>query len=230
MATAHQTQQLEKRLREYRKRYLTKQQNLELDESATRLMVNYFLTGVMGYVELDDIKTEYNIRGEYADYVIQLARKKHFVIEVKSIQIDLNERHLRQSTSYAANEGIDWIVLFNGKQIQLYRVIFAKPISVHKVFEFDLSDLATIKAASENLIYLTKAAVAKGEMETYWKRFDALTPVSMIKTIYTADIIKAIRLKLKKKSGINFAEQDVLDAVHELITKQCEAVKPKNLK
>lgn len=230
MATQHQTQQLEKRLREYRKRYLTKQQNLELDESATRLMVNYFLTGVMGYVELDDIKTEYNIRGEYADYVIQLARKKHFVIEVKSIQIDLNARHLRQSTSYAANEGIDWIVLFNGKQVQLYRVIFAKPISVHKVFEFDLSELSTIKAAAENLIYLTKPAVAKGEMETYWKRFDALTPASLVKTIYTEDVIKAIRLKLKKKSGINFDQIDVLDAVHELITHECEAVKPKTLK
>lgn len=230
MATQHQIQQLEKRIREYRKKYLTKQTNLELDESATRLMVNYFLTGVMGYLELDDIKTEYNIRGEYADYVIQLARKKHFVIEVKSIQIDLNARHLRQSTSYAANEGIDWILLFNGKQIQLYRVIFAKPISVHKVFGFDLSDLSTIKAASENLIYLTKPAVAKGEMETYWKRFDALTPTSLIKTIYTADVIKAMRLKIKKNSGINFEQQDVLNAVHELIVNQCEAVKPKTLK
>lgn len=230
MATAHQVQQLEKRLREYRKKYLTRKQNLELDESATRLMVNYFLTGVMGYVELDDIKTEYNIRGEYADYVIQLARKKHFVIEVKSIQIDLNARHLRQSTSYAANEGIDWIVLFNGKQVQLYRVIFAKPISVHKVFDFDLSDLSTVKQASEHLIYLTKAAVAKGEMETYWKRFDALTPASLIKTIYTADVIKAMRLKIKKNSGINFEQQDVLNAVHELIINQCEAVKPKTLK
>lgn len=230
MATEHQVQQLEKRLREYRKKYLTKKQNLELDESATRLMVNYFLTGVMGYVELDDIKTEYNIRGEYADYVIQLARKKHFVIEVKSIQIDLNERHLRQSTSYAANEGIDWILLFNGRQVQLYRVIFAKPISVHKVFDFDLSNLSTIKQASEHLIYLTKAAVARGEMETYWKRFDALTPASLIKTIYTADVIKAIRLKTKKSSGINFEQQDILDAVHSLITNQCEAVKPKTLK
>lgn len=230
MATQHQTQQLEKRLREYRKKYLTKKQNLELDESATRLMVNYFLTGVMGYVELDDIKTEYNIRGEYADYVIQLARKKHFVIEVKSIQIDLNERHLRQSTSYAANEGIDWILLFNGKQIQLYRVIFAKPISVHKVFDFDLSDLSTIKLASENLIYLTKGAVAKNEMELYWKRFDALTPASLVKTIYSADVIKAIRLKVKKNSGISFEQNDVLDAVHELITNACEAIKPKTLK
>lgn len=230
MATAHQTQQLEKRLREYRKKYLTKKANFELDESATRIMVNYFLTDVMGYVELDDIKTEYNIRGEYADYVIQLARKKHFVIEVKAIQIDLNERHLRQSTSYAANEGIDWILLFNGKQIQLYRVIFAKPISVHKVFEFDLSDLTGMRAASESLIYLTKHAVSKNEMESYWKRFDALSPASLVKTIYTADVIKAIRLKLKKNSGINFDQTDILDAVHALITTECEATKPKTLK
>lgn len=230
MATEHQRTQLEKRLREYRKKYLTKKANLELDESATRLMVNYFLTGVMGYVELDDIKTEYNIRGEYADYVIQLARKKHFVIEVKSIQIDLNDRHLRQSMSYAANEGIDWILLFNGKQIQLYRVIFGKPISNHKVFDFDLSDLSSMKIASENLVHLTKPSVAKGEMELYWKRFDALSPASLVKTIYTADVIKSIRLKLKKNSGINFDQQDVLDAVHELVTNSCEAVKPKTLK
>lgn len=115
MATENQIKQAEKSLRDYRKKYLTKKQNLELDESATRLMVNFFLTGVLGYIELDDIKTEYNIRGEYADYVIQLARKKHIVIEVKSIQLDLNDRHLRQSLSYAANEGIDWIILFNGR-------------------------------------------------------------------------------------------------------------------
>lgn len=229
MATAHQTQFLEKKLREYRKRYLTKEQNLELDESATRLMVNYFLTDVMGYVELDDIKTEYNIRGEYADYVIQLARKKHFVIEVKSIQIDLNERHLRQSMSYAANEGIDWILLFNGKQIQLYRVIFGKPISNRKVFDFDLLDLHTIKEASENLVHLTKNAVHKGEMDVFWKRFEALTPDSLVKTIYTEDVIRAIRLKLKKHCGINFDQMDILDAVHELVTHEHQAKKPKHL-
>lgn len=39
MATENQKKQFEKRLREYRKKYLTKKQNLEVDESATRLMV-----------------------------------------------------------------------------------------------------------------------------------------------------------------------------------------------
>src|SRR5690606_23791235 len=110
----------------------------------------------LGYVELDDIKTEYNIRGEYADYVIQLARKKHIVIEVKSIQLDLNDRHLRQSLNYAANEGIDWALLFNGRQIKLYRVIFAKPISHHEVFSYDLADLSTISKAAKDIIHISK--------------------------------------------------------------------------
>lgn len=230
MATERQKQQFEKRLREYRKKYLTKKQNLELDESATRLMVNYFLTDVLGYIELDDIKTEYAIRGEYADYVIQLARKKHFVIEVKAIQIDLNARHLRQSLSYAANEGIDWIVLFNGKQIQLYRVIFAKPISVHKVAEFDLGDLTVMKTASHHLINLSKNSVAKGELETYWKRFDALTPQNLIKHLYTTDAVNCLRKKIRQSTSINFDNADIVDALHDLITKDYEAVKPKNLK
>lgn len=230
MATEHQKRQLEKRLREYRKKYLTKKQNLSLDESATRLMVNYFLTDVLGYVELDDIKTEYNIKGEYADYVIQIARKKHFVIEVKSIQIDLNERHLRQSLSYAANEGIDWIVLFNGKQVQLYRVLFGKPISVHRVCEFDLGNLSTMRAASEHLINLCKGPVLKNELEVYWKRFDALTPSSLAKHLYTADVIKALRRRIKQGCGINFSNDDILDALHELVKEENQVNKPRTLR
>lgn len=230
MATENQKKQLEKRLREYRKKYLIRKENLKLDESATRLMVNYFLTDVLGYVELEDIKTEYNIRGEYADYVIQLARKKHFVIEVKAIELDLNERHLRQSTAYAANEGIDWIVLFNGKQIQLYRVIFAKPIAVHKVFDYDLSDLQTIKLAAENIIHLCKQGVVKQELSEYWKRFDALTPINLAKHIYTVDVISAIRRKLRKATGITFSEEDICKALEDLVQHEHPIMKPKNLK
>lgn len=230
MATEHQIKQLEKKLREYRKKYLTRKTNLELDESGTRLMVNNFLTEVLGYIELEDIKTEYNIRGEYADYVIQLKRKKHFVIEVKSIQLDLTSNHLRQSVSYAANEGIDWIVLFNGKQIQLYRLIFGKPISTQLVFDFDLSDIKNLKEGSQHIIFLTKNSVNKSEMATYWKHFDALTPSSLIKHIYSLDVINAVRKKLRQATGITFDHQDIVDGLHNLIRESHETVKPKNLK
>lgn len=85
MATANQIQTLRDTLKTYKKKYLRKEFS-NLDESATRIMTNNFLTEILGYKELEEIKTEYRIRSEYADYVIQLKRKKHFVVEVKSIE------------------------------------------------------------------------------------------------------------------------------------------------
>lgn len=231
MATEKQRTQLEKNLREYRKKYLGKGKSSDMNESGTRISVNEFLQDVLGYEFGDEIKTEYAIKGEYADYVVQLKRKKHFVVEVKAMEIDLNERHLRQAMAYASNEGIEWIVLFNGRQIQLYRVIFGKPMSNHRVFDYDLSDLSVMKQASAELINLAKRSVERGDLEMYWKRFDALSTDSLIKTVYTQDVIGAIRRKVKKQSGINFSDQDVLDAVHSLVTHECPGVtKPKSLR
>ena len=79
MATELQVKNLNKRLRNYRQKYLRKDLK-GLDESVTRILVNHLLTEVLGYEELIDVKTEYEIKGSYADYVIELKRKKHFVV------------------------------------------------------------------------------------------------------------------------------------------------------
>jgi len=221
MATATQLQALTARLKDYKRRYLRKE-FADLDESATRIMVNNFLTEILGYKELEEIKTEYRIRSEYADYVVQLKRKKHFVIEVKSIQIDLNERHLRQSLSYAANEGIDWILLLNGRQIQLYRVNFGKPVTTTLIYKLDLLNNEDLKKAPGQIWYLTKKAVERGELEDFWKRSNALQLESLGKLLYSEEIVKRLRNDLKNETGIYFQLEDVSKSLFELITTAVE--------
>lgn len=227
MPTAIQIESLLTKLKQYKKRYLKKQYS-ELDESATRLMVNSLLTDVFGFIELEEIKTEYRIRGEYADYIIQLARKKHFVVEVKAIQLDLNEKHLRQSVNYAANEGIEWIILTNGKQVELYKVLFSKPINSRKIFEFDLSIDADLKKAAEFLIYLTKRSVLKNELCDFWKRFEALEPVQLSKQLYDIEVVRFLKKVLKKKTKLSFNDDDIVDSIHKIITNRIESTKPKS--
>ena len=226
MPTQNQIKILSNKLKEYKKKYLKKQYD-SLDESATRLMVNSFLIDVLGYTELDEIKTEYAIRGEYADYIIQLARKKHFVVEVKSVQLDLSEKHLRQSVNYAANEGIDWVILTNGKQIELYKVLFLKPIESRKVFHFDLSDSDDLKEMPEFLIYITKKSVEKNELENFWKRFEALEPTQLSKYLYSSEIVKSLKKILRRKTGLSFDEKNIIDSLHKLICTEIESNKPK---
>ena len=226
MATEKQLVTLKEQLKVYKRKYMRKEFS-SLDESATRIMTNYFLTEILGYQELEEIKTEYRIRSEYADYVIQLKRKKHFVVEVKSIDLDLNEKHLRQSLSYAANEGIDWILLLNGREIQLFRVNFGKPITTTLIYKLDLLDKDDFKKAPEMLWYLTKRAVEKGELELFWKRTNALNPANLAKVLYSEEIVKRLRNDLKEQTGIYFQVEDVAQSLAQIICEKVEFPKPK---
>lgn len=226
MATETQLKNLREQLKVYKRKYLRKEFTT-LNEADTRIMTNSFLTEILGYRELEEIKTEYRIKSEYADYVIQLKRKKHFVVEVKSIELDLSEKHLRQSLSYAANEGIDWILLLNGREIQLYRVNFGKPISTTLIFKIDLMDSDDLKKAPELLWNLTKRAIEKGELETFWKRTNALEPVNLAKLVYSEEIVRRLRNDLKEQTGIYFQMEDVAASLAQIISEKVEFPKPR---
>lgn len=226
MATEKQLSALKDRVKAYKKRYL-KKQFTNLDESATRIMTNSFLTEVLGYQELVEIKTEYRIRSEYADYVIQLKRKKHFVVEVKSIEIDINDKHLRQSLSYAANEGIEWILLLNGREIHLYRVNFGKPVTTTLIYQLNLMDEADLKKAPQLIWNLTKSAVQRNELESFWKRTNALNPVNLAKLLYSEEIVKRLRNDLKEQTGIYFQIEDVAKSLEHIIVEKVDFPKPR---
>jgi hypothetical protein len=212
MLTTAKLQKLTQSVKEYKKQFLDKPLG-ELDESGTRLLINHFLTEMLGYKTLEEVKTEYMIKGTYADYVIQLSGKRHFLVEVKALSLNLSDKHLRQSINYGANEGIDWVVLTNGKSFQLYRVIFEKPISNELIFSIDLSDSSKIKSNVENLQFLHKESVQKSGLEELWKRHSALSPKSLAKFIYSKEVIKFLQKELKKKYNAKFEEEHIENAV-----------------
>src|SRR6218665_1299901 len=155
MLTALKQQKLLNSLKAYRKEFLDGSLK-ELDESGTRIMINRFLSDVLGYKQLEEIKTEYMIKGTYADYVIQVNKTRHFLVEVKALSFQLSEKHLRQTINYGANEGIEYALLTNGKSFEFYKIIFAQPISSHLIFSLDLSDAAGLKNAANHLQHLHK--------------------------------------------------------------------------
>ncbi len=228
MSTETQRAKVLSELKNYKRKYIKKQFS-GLDESATRIMINAFLTEVLGYEELNEIKTEFNIKGIYADYVIQLQRKKQFVVEVKSIELDLNERHLRQSVGYAANEGIDWIILTNGRCFQFYRLLFEKPIRSELVasLEFTEASPSQLKGYADFLSAFSKRGVLKKEHEMLWQRSTALAPATISKVLYSEEIVKAVRRDLKKNTNITFEEDAVRLAIRNCLEQRVDMSKTK---
>ena len=175
MLTSSKTQKLLSGIKEYRKQFFAKDIQ-ELDESGTRIMVNHILTDLLGYRSLEEIKTEYMIKGTYADYVVQIDGDRHFLVEVKALSLALSNKHLRQAIEYAANEGVEWVVLTNGRILQLYKVIFAQPIDSKMVFQINLSSPETAKGCLECLQFLHRDSVVKKGLNQLWNNFDADVP------------------------------------------------------
>jgi len=203
-------------LKSYNKQFL-KSKREELDESGTRLMINAFLTDVLGFTAIEEVKTEYMIRGTYADYVIQTKGVRHFLVEVKSLSLTLSAKHLRQTINYGANEGIEWALLTNGKQFAFYKILFQKPIESRLVFSIDLCDASNLKNCVEIIQFLHKDAVLSKGLDKLWQKTIALDPKNVAGLLFGKPVTNFIKRTLNKKFRHKFTEEEIETAINRII-------------
>jgi Type I restriction enzyme R protein N terminus (HSDR_N) len=87
----------------------------DANEGDTRLLVTDFLCEALGYDKYEDLTTEYQVRGEFADYGVRIDKQLVAFVEVKRAATKLGAKHLRQVEMYSVNEGVEWMILTNGQ-------------------------------------------------------------------------------------------------------------------
>ena len=217
MLTSSKTQKLLSGIKEYRKQFFAKDIQ-ELDESGTRIMVNHILTDLLGYRSLEEIKTEYMIKGTYADYVVQIDGDRHFLVEVKALSLALSNKHLRQAIEYAANEGVEWVVLTNGRILQLYKVIFAQPIDSKMVFQINLSSPETAKGCLECLQFLHRDSVVKKGLNQLWNNFIATEKTTLASLVLSKPGIAFLSKQIRSKFKSRFDEKVIIEAARRMVS------------
>ena len=119
----------------------------DFKEADTRKIVSDILCEYLGWDRFDNVTAEQMIGSRFADYVVRTSDEEVFVVEVKQIGLKLKETHLNQARQYAVDEGIDWIILTNGDDWQVYRTKLEGKIPVTKlVFRVTISDKETAPA------------------------------------------------------------------------------------
>lgn len=231
MLTASKKTKLLNALKAYSKKFLQGKVT-ELDESGTRLMVNAFLTDVLGFIPIEEVKTEYMIRGTYADYVIQTKDVRQFLVEVKALSFGLSDKHLRQAINYGANEGIEWALLTNGKCFDFYKILFNKPIESRKVFSIDLSDPSHLKNCAEVIQYIHKDSITNKGLPSLWNKTCALDPLNVAGLLFAQPVTNFIKRTLKKKYKSKFSDDEIQASINRIILEPIplESVKPTKIK
>lgn len=181
----------------------------DANEGDTRLLVTDFLCEGLGFDKYTDLTTEYLVKGEFADYGVRIDKELIAFIEVKRVATKLNTKHLRQVELYAVNEGVEWIVLTNGAQWQVYHITGGLPIIIDPAFDVNLLSEEPVQQKINQLFYLSREAMKRRAIDELWKAKRATSPKSLARVIASPPVTAAILKELKRQTG-HSVEVDVI--------------------
>jgi hypothetical protein len=173
----------------------------DVNESDTAIIVTDMLSDIFGYEKYSEITSEFAIRGTSCDLAIKLEGEVEALIEVKAIGIDPKDNHLKQAVDYAANQGVDWVVLTNGTLWRIYKVCFTKPIDQELVAEFDLLTInPKVDHDLGTLFLFSKEGWTKSVLEDYHSQKQALSRFTIGAMTLSEPVLNVIRKELRKLS------------------------------
>lgn len=195
-------QKVDRRILEGLKRYrpiLEQAKTRDINEADTVTIVKGILADVFGWNPFLDVTAEYSIRCTYCDLAVKADDHIQYLIEVKAIGSDLRDQHLRQAVGYAANQGVEWVVLTNGAVWQAHRVGFGKPITNELVFELDALH-GSYKDADlrAKAFLLSKEGITKSAIAEFHEERQALSKFNLAAVIRDEDVLAVVRREFRR--------------------------------
>lgn len=188
------------------------------NEADTVMYITRFLTDILGYDLFKDITKEFQIRERYCDVAVKTNGQVQFLIEVKSMALALSDRHIEQAENYASRSGIQWVILTNGLTWRLYHLTFESTGIEHDLaFECALGPNIDLEETWGCLSLLSKEAVVKGRLEDYWDHKKALSSSSLLRALFTEEVLNSLRRELKRKATVRVEMEDIATALRRLL-------------
>jgi hypothetical protein len=193
---------VENRIVTHLKRYRTVLSNIQkrdVSEADTVTVINDILADVCGYDKYHQVTSQYAIRGTFVDLAVKVDEDIRFLIEVKAIGIELKDIHVKQAIDYAANQGIEWVVLTNGAVWRVYKVHFGQPIEKILVCEIDV---LTSNPKSDEVIEcfgsLSKEGFSKSSMAELLHEKQITNKFTVAAILLTDEVLDDLRKEIRR--------------------------------
>lgn len=180
---------------------LSSAKSRDIGESDTVTIVKDLLAEVFGFDKYAEVTSEFAIRGTFCDLATKIDGTLQTLIEVKAIGTELKDPHVKQAVDYAANQGIDWVLLTNAICWRVYRVTFAKPIDHELVLEFDMLALNPKTDQHIEWLYMfCKEGWQRSVLGDFHIQKQALSRFFIGAMILTDPVLDVVRRELRRVS------------------------------
>ena len=131
-------------------------------------------------------------------------------IEVKRCATKLTTKHLRQVQMYAVNEGVEWLILTNGSNWQVYHLTGGLP-GCHRPRlrrEHPRRQCRPAEKAGQ-LFYISLESFKRRQIDELWKAKRASSPRSLAGAMMTPTVVDSVRKELRRTTGQNIEASEI---------------------
>lgn len=186
----------------------------DIGEADTSTLVKDILADLFGYDKYTEITAEFQIKSTYCDLALRVEGKLALLIEVKAIGLELKETYVKQAVDYAANQGIEWVILTNAVTWQVYKIGFGKPISNDLLMTLNFLTLDPKSESDiQSLYLLSREAQGKSLLDEYHEQKQALSKYCIGALLLTEPVLAVVRRELKRLSPDVKIEIEEIQAV-----------------
>jgi predicted type IV restriction endonuclease len=127
---------------------------------------------------LDEVQRQYPVQGrrgvEHVDIALKIDNDVKVFLEAKSIGTALNEPDERQVLNYAYNQGAEWCILTNGRELRVYDPFSGRDIEDRLLFKLMLEDFPN---HLEELTLLSRDNIKRGKIRDWGRERQATRAV-----------------------------------------------------
>lgn len=180
-------------------RILQAAKDRDVNEADTVTIISDILADVFGFDKYSEVTGEYAIRNTYCDLAVKLDGEVKFLAEVKAIGLGLKENHLKQAVDYGANHGVQWVVLTNGVEWSIHRVLFERPVRAEEVCAFNFLDINARRTVDQEMLFLLcKEGLNKAAIEDFHKHKKCVNRFVIGAILVSETAVSMVRRELRK--------------------------------
>lgn len=204
------------------KKILERAKERDVNESDTVTIVTDMLEEIFGFDKYAEITREYSIQGTYCDLAIKTGKRIEYLIEVKAIGLELNDKHLKQAVNYASREGIKWVVLTNGLKWEIRRVSLDNKVQNERLFAFDFIEINPRQKDQQDLLFLLcKRGIQKDLIDDYYEYRQSVNRYTIGALLLTDSVTTLVRREIRKlRPGIKVDIEEIKDLIRNEVLKR----------
>lgn len=190
-------------------------------EGDTVVIVTGMISDILGYDKYQDLTSEHAIRGTYVDLMVSADNKPRFLVEVKAVGTELKDAYIKQAVDYAANKGIDWVILTSGIIWRVYKVVFAKPID--KVLVCELNALEVNYKSPEAIECfgnLTLEAFSQDTLSELFHEKQITSKYAIAALLVSDTMLDSLRLQIRRLSQVRVEIEDLRSLLTDEVIKR----------